>query len=142
MYDNSNVQFNDVTTYQYSQFSGNKIFSYVSGTGNVDAELGFALTYRNIENTGDIVFNFNLAKESFTYVQDTTVLSLTTDKGFVRKYTDRTTFSSHNGWIKPDFNSSQTVIKQVIAVKDQENFALDMYDESDFTAHALSLIHI
>ena len=106
MYDNSNVQFNDVTTYQYSQFSGNKIFSYVSGTGNVDAELGFALTYRNIENTGDIVFNFNLAKESFTYVQDTTVLSLTTDKGFVRKYTDRTTFSSHNGWIKPDFNLS------------------------------------
>ena len=37
-----------------STFKGNKIFSYKQGTGINDTELGFPLSYRTIENSGDI----------------------------------------------------------------------------------------
>ena len=46
-------------------FTGNEIFSSPRGAGTNDVELGFPLTYRSIENTGDIVFTFNLLNESF-----------------------------------------------------------------------------
>ena len=53
--------------YPNSSFLGNKIFTYVEGTGTADTELGFPLTYSNVENIGDIVFDFNLLNENYTY---------------------------------------------------------------------------
>ena len=42
------------STYPNSSFVGNKVFSYKEGTGANDPELGFPLSYLNVENIGDI----------------------------------------------------------------------------------------
>ena len=60
------------STYPNSNFMGNKIFSYKQGTGTNDTELGFPLSYLNVENIGDIVFDYNLPNDSFVYVVDQT----------------------------------------------------------------------
>ena len=60
LYDANDTSFD---TYNSNTFTGNNLFSYKPGTGAVDSELGFSLSYRNIENSGDIVFNFNLLNE-------------------------------------------------------------------------------
>ena len=49
-------------TYNASTFSGTELFAYAKGTGTNDAELGFPLSYRAIENFGDIQFKFPLVK--------------------------------------------------------------------------------
>ena len=67
LYDQSGIDFNDTTSYPKSTFEGTKLFSYKKGTGTNDTELGFPLTYRALENTGDIVFDFNLLQDEFTY---------------------------------------------------------------------------
>ena len=56
------VSFSNTTTYPSTTFIGNKLFSYKQGTGTNDIELGFPLSYRALENTGDIEFDFNLFK--------------------------------------------------------------------------------
>jgi len=44
--------------------------SWLPGTGTDDQQLGFPLSYRSIENIGDVVFNFDLLRRSFTYTNN------------------------------------------------------------------------
>ena len=60
IFDENNSSYGDASVYEGTTFLGTKLFSYKVGTGTNDAELFFPLTYRNINNTGDIVFEFNL----------------------------------------------------------------------------------
>jgi len=80
MFDKNNNAFSDETTYPVSTFFGTKIISYTQGNGRIDSELGFALSYLNIDNVGDIQFDWNLDKDSFTYAegQDTVVKNINT----------------------------------------------------------------
>ena len=89
---------NSFTTYSNTTFTGTKLFSYKVGIGTVDPELGFALSYQNVQNTGDIVFNFNLLNDSFTYNLSGETTTLKTDTSVLRKYTDGTTYSNVTGW--------------------------------------------
>ena len=63
-------------------FVGNKIFSYKEGTGTNDTELGFPLTYLNVDNIGDIVFDYNLANSSFVYVENQAQTTKSTNTAF------------------------------------------------------------
>ena len=68
MFDETGVSF---STYTNSTFAGSPVFSYaVNSAGVADTELGFALTYRNFNNIGDIVFYDNIIRDSFTYTTD------------------------------------------------------------------------
>ena len=87
---------NSFTTYT-NTLTGTKLFSYKIGTGAVDPELGFALSSANVQNTGDIVFNFNLLNDSFTYNLSGVTQTVKTDTSVLRKYTDRTTYTSVTG---------------------------------------------
>lgn len=136
MYDGADIQYNDTLLYANSQFAGNKIFSYATSSGVLDPELGISLQYRNIENTGDILFNFDLVSNSFVYNKDNQVTSVSTNSGFLRIYNSRTDYSLVNGWTKPDYNSRQNIIRQYIAQDEQEKFAIDVYNETDFLASA------
>ena len=136
MYDGSDVQYNDTVLYPNSQFSGNKIFTYATGSGVIDNELGIALQYRNIENTGDILFNFNLVTDTFVYNNENQVATISTNSGFLRIYSDRTNYTITNGWTKPEYNSSQNIVRQFIAKENQERFAIDVYNETDFLSSA------
>ena len=129
MCDNEGISYNDSTKYESSSFVGNKIFSYKQGTGTVDTELGFALTYKNIENSGDIVFDFNILSDSFTYQTQEGVFSVSTSTGFVKKYTTLNDFTYENGWNEVPYNSKQYVIRQYVATNSLKNsFEIDVYD--------------
>ena len=112
LYDNSGNSYAS-TTYPNSNFIGNKIFSYKEGTGTSDTELGFPLTYLNVENIGDIVFDYNLPNDTFQYVTNQVQTTKKTNSAFLRKYTDRTTFNSVNGWTKAPTESYQPVVRPV-----------------------------
>ena len=119
------------STYPNSNFMGNKIFSYKQGTGTNDTELGFPLSYLNVENIGDIVFDYNLPNDSFVYVVDQTQTTKKTNSAFLRKYSDRTSFVTANGWTKAPTESYQPVIRQYTATESLTNdFAIDVYKNS------------
>ena len=113
-----------------STFRGNKIFSYKVGTGVNDTELGFPLSYRTIENSGDIVFDFNLLADTYQYDELTDVFTVSTDTALLRKYTDRTSFTNVSGWTKAPTKSIQPVVKQVTVGQRTNNFIVDTYTNS------------
>ena len=123
--------YSDTSIFDSSTFSGTKIFSYREGSGNNDAELGFPLTYRNIENSGDIVFDFNLLSDVFTYQSGTDLIEVDTSTAFLRKYKTREDFSYVNAWSTTPVKSKQYVIRQYDATELlTNNFKIDVYDNS------------
>ena len=70
IFDDTGNSYADTTVYDASTFTGTKIFSYKQGMGKNDTELGIPISYRSISNVGDIVFNFDLLQDSFTYSVD------------------------------------------------------------------------
>ena len=95
LFDESGNSISDATYYPNTTFTGNKVFSYKVGTGTNDTELGFPLTYRSISNVGDIVFDFNLLADAFTYTAtaiSTTQITNKSDTYSLQKYTDIETF--------------------------------------------------
>ena len=133
LFDESGNSIGDTNYYPNTTFTGNKVFSYKEGTGSNDTELGFPLSYRSISNVGDIVFEFNLLADTFTYTStpiSTTVITNKTDTFSLQKYSDIDSFSYVNGWIKSPVASSQYVIRQYTSIDNQTTFEVDMYDNS------------
>ena len=119
MFDTEQVPYNDETKYESSSFKGNKIFSYQQGEGVNDLELGFPLSYRNIENSGDILFDFNILSDMFEYQTIDGVFNISTSNGYLKKYRTRTEFDYVNGFSSVPTISSQKVINQYV-VDDNE----------------------
>ena len=127
--------FNDqevaLSTLDGSTFKGTKIFSYKVGTGTNDTELGFPLSYRTIENSGDIVFDFNLLSDTYQYEIVTDIVNVSTDTGLLRKYSDRNTYKQQSGWTKAPNKSRQPVVQQpTVGSPRTNNFIIDVYDNS------------
>ncbi len=131
IFDNNGVSFSDNTVYDSSTFTGTKIFSYKVGTGNNDSVLGFPLTYKNINNVGDIVFEFNLLNDSFNYKVLTDVKTKKTDVGFLKEVIDLERFKFANGWIKSSITNAQPVIRIYKNSGLTNNFPIDVYDNQD-----------
>ena len=127
LFDASGVSYSDTTTYTTTTFNGNNIFSYKQGTGTVDTELGFPITYRALTNVGDITFNFDLLTETFTHQESTSVLTVKSDTGFLRKYTSLNAFDYKNGWEKAKTESTQKVIRQYDIVTPVSQLEIDVY---------------
>ena len=127
LFDNDGVS---VSTYESSTFTGTKLFSYKEGTGTVDTELGFPLSYKSINNSGDIIFDFNLLSDEFNYQSGTDVITVTTDNLFLQQYQDRTKFSSVTSWIKADTDSKQKVIRQYNTEELINDYPIDVYNQS------------
>jgi len=98
VYDTNGVSFSDITKYKRNNFVGSKLFAYGRGDGLNDKVLGFPLKYLSIDNIGDIVFENHLYKDTFTY--DITEIVKKVSDGFVRNYSDRTTYTKEIGWVK------------------------------------------
>ena len=123
--------YSDPNIFESTTFKGTKIFSYKEGEGIDDSELGFPLEYRNIENSGDIVFEFNLLTDTFTYQTDDDVIDVETRYGNLRKYSDRTNFKWVNGWSSTPTKSKQKVLKQINATtNNSNNFEVDVFDRA------------
>lgn len=132
MYDSNGYRYNDELIYPSSTFAGNKVFSYKVGTGTADSELGFPLTYRNISNIGDIVFDFNVLSETYSYQTDErTTVDYNSDLGFLKKFDYQgNSFSYVNGWVKADKSSEQAVIRNYVVATEYDSFNIDVFDNS------------
>jgi len=112
-----------------SSFRGTKVFSYALGTGENDSELGFPLKYKNIENSGDILFNFDLLNDTIKYINNNEVVSVNASVGNLRKYRTRTNFKWVNGWASTPIISKQKVLRQyVVTAGLNNNFEIDVYN--------------
>ncbi len=131
IFDENGVSYGDVSVYDGSNFHGTKVFSYKVGTGNNDTALGFPLSYQNISNIGDIVFEFNLLKDSFNYKQVISVLSKTTDIGYLKVITDLTTVDYQNGWTLSKIANVQPIVRTFKESELINNFPIDVYDFKD-----------
>ena len=130
LYDKDGVSIVDEDVYESSTFVGTKIFSYKQGVGANDTELGFPLSYRSIQNVGDITFNFDLITDVINYVKDSEEVTLSTAITYLRKYSSLTDFTYLNGWLKADTLSSQPVIRQFVVDNSLITYPIDVYDRS------------
>ena len=121
--------YGDLDVFNSSTFKGTKIFSYKEGDGNNDIELGFPLSYKKIENSGDIVFEFNLLSDTFSVQNDDSVVDVQTDTANLRKYKSKTSFTYVNGWSSTPVTSKQYVVNQYTATDNiTNNFEIDFFD--------------
>ena len=67
LYDNDKILLSDSAVYPSSTFVGSKIFGYKAGTGTVDTELGFALSYSAGVDQSDIQFSNFLNEDVYSY---------------------------------------------------------------------------
>lgn len=131
LFDENEVSYADTSVYDSSTFQGNKVFSYKVGIGVVDSNLNFALTYKNINNVGDIVFEFNLLNGSFSYKVDTQVKSKNTDVAYLRQIADLDTFTYANGWTKTLVSNLQPVVRIFKNSGLINDFPIDVYDNTN-----------
>lgn len=131
LYDVDGDSFSNEVKYEGTTFAGNKLFTYkVSDTGPVDPELGFSLTYQNIENVGDIVFNFDLESEVVSYRDVEQIINVSTNSGFLKINNSRTEYVYENGWIKNENSVYQYVVKQYDVTEQTNDFKIDCYKDS------------
>ena len=131
IFDKNGHSYGDTAVYDGSNFAGNKVFSYKVGLGNNDSELKFPLSYRNVSNTGDIVFDFNLVNDSFNYKNIATLLTKHTDIGFVKVVKDLNVFSYENGWKTAEITNAQPIVRIFKESGLVNNFPIDVYDFKD-----------
>lgn len=126
--DNTGVSYGDIDTYEGSTFAGTKLFSYKVGTGTADVNLGFPLSYKNIANIGDIVFNFDLETDTFQYKEVANVLTKQINVGYLVKSKSISEVTYENGW---QLNTAKTVQAAVRIYKNSNkvnNFEIDIFD--------------
>ena len=112
-----------------SNFSGTKIFSYkINENGISDSILNLKLSYKNIENSGDIVFNFDFEKDSFSYKKSGDLVNKNINTGFLKKISSNN-LTLVNGWVKSNVYNTQPAIRiykntNIITTEEDKN-ALD-----------------
>ena len=131
LYDNDGVSISDETVYPTNNFKGNRLFSYRVGEGTNDSELGFPLTYKNITNIGDIVFDYDLLTKTYEYDNNNVVTEINSDTLFLKRYRNgATAFDYVNSWTKASAKSKQAVVRKYTGQDAVNNFAVDMFDNS------------
>ena len=127
--DDNFVSFGDKSVYDGSTFIGTKLFSYSVGDGSADSELGFALDHKNINNVGDILFNFNLLADTFTYKSILDVLTVSLSTGTLIKTNGLSSISYINGWETSKVTNYQPVIRIYRNSNQTNNFNVDVYED-------------
>jgi hypothetical protein len=110
-YDKNGILISGSETYPENTFSGSKIFSYKAGNSIVDPVLNFSLSYLNIDNVGDIEFEWTWETDSFQYTIDQQVYTQDLSSGYF-KSNSRNQFL--NGWTVYDDRFSQPIIDHQI----------------------------
>ena len=127
--DDMGVSFGDRSVYDGSTFNGTELFSYKKGTGTSDKVLGFPLSYQNVANIGDIVFNFNLATDSFQYKESTAFVKKNIDVGYLVGQTYSGSTIYENGWITSTVTTVQPAIRIYKNSNQTNNFNIDIFDD-------------
>ena len=143
LFDENGNSFADDLIYPATDFQGNRIFDYRVGEGSNDTELGFPLTYKNINNTGDILFNFSLLSNNFTYEINNIVITKNTSTGFLKKYNiNGDEFNYVNGWVKAPMLSKQYVIRKYTGEERTNSFKIDVFDQSALLSDLKVIVYV
>ena len=138
VFDNTSISFADTIKYPVSTFGGSKLLSYKIGTGPVDTELGISLSYLNINNVGDIQFNFDWDIQSFQYKENTTSASLPINSGFYY-FSDIEEY--HNGWIKTNNKYISPILDYTVLDRDTNILTLNSVDWDIFDTRPLKELY-
>jgi hypothetical protein len=113
IFDSNGLSFSNQEIYPTSTFVGSKIISYKLGNSVVDKELGFSISYLNINNVGDIQFDWNWDIETFDYTINRLLQTAKISTGFY-KFNPNNEYQ--NGWTLLDAAYLQPIIdSQVIS---------------------------
>ena len=129
LFDSNGYSVGDTDYYPSTSFQGNRIFAYRVGAGNNDPELGFPLSYKNINNVGDIVFDFPLLTQKYDYEANNAIFTVASDELFLQKTKAGVTYYC-NGWLKANEYSSQYVVRKYTGDDLQNRFPIDVYKNS------------
>lgn len=132
VFDDEDISFSNTSKYPATSFRGTKIFSYKQSTGTPDAELGFPLSYRSIENVGDIVFDFDFNKDTFQYQINNQIITNDVKSGFLRKYKKFNSFEVVGVYTRSYRDSEQRVILQYINDGSRLTYPINCYDQSAY----------
>ena len=105
----NNASLSDVSLFQNSTFAGTELFSYKIGTGSTDSVMGFPLSYRSVNNIGDIEFQNDFDNDTFEY-ENQGKITQAINKYYLRQNLGYDTYQLRNIWIK---NADQTKQYQV-----------------------------
>ena len=129
IFDNDGYSYGNKTVYDGSTFIGTKLFSYKLGTGANDANLGFPLAYKNIDNVGDIVFNFDILSDYFQYKDVSAIIDKKINTGYLLKtlVTGQTEFV--NGWQLSTADRNQPAVRIYKNSNKVNNFDIDTFED-------------
>lgn len=139
LFDKENKSVGDKLKYTASNFLGSKLFGYKTGSGANDTELGFPLTYRSINNVGDIVFCDFINQDTFVYEGNNESAIVADTKGLtVKKNNVDGTVEYINQWNKKSEKSKQYQTQTIFATESQVNrFKLNSIPESLLPTHII-----
>jgi len=127
--DDNGVSYGDTSVYTGSTFTGTKLFSYAVGTGVNDVVLGFPLSYQNVANIGDIVFQFDLATDTFDYKLSSQLMTSKVAAGYLvsSDYAGNPVYV--NGWQICNTTTLQAAVRIYKNSGLTNNFNIDIYDD-------------
>ena len=118
VFDVNGVSLSNEETYPVTSFVGTELLSYKIGNSVVDRELGFPISYLNINNVGDIQFEFDWEQDRCTYkeLQTRNTIEVEIKTGFYKIFSP--TLQYQNGWIRTNDQFLQPIIDSTIIQED------------------------
>jgi hypothetical protein len=111
-FDENSVSYSDVETYPVSSFQGTELLSYKLGNSVKDEELGIRLSYLNIDNVGDIVFEFDWEIDTFTWQDNQDLVEEKINNGYYQVNLSAGELYE-NGWVSTNTDVLQPVADAV-----------------------------
>jgi hypothetical protein len=112
VFDKNGVSLADKEIYPVSNFQGTQIISYKKDNSNkIDPELGFQTSYLNIDNIGDVLFQWDWELQTFSYTIDFNEITKNISTGFLQFYDDN---RYTNGWIKHNDRYDQPILDSLV----------------------------
>jgi hypothetical protein len=138
-FDKTGVSFADPQTYPTSTFIGTKLLSYKIGNGRVDSELGFSLSYLNIDNVGDIEFNWDWDTEVVNYTIARQPQAVKISTGFYKFYLNEV---YDNAWLLMNDQFLQPIIDSQIVVNNTNTVTFNTIDWIALTEEPIINVYV
>ena len=138
-FDKNEVSFSDPVTYPTSTFLGTKLLSYKIGNGRLDTELGFSLSYLNIDNVGDIQFNWDWDTDIVNYTVNRLPKSIKLATGFY-KFNPNTVYD--NAWTVMDNTYLQPIIDSQLVINNTNSLTFNTIDWVKLTAEPTINVYV
>jgi len=139
VFDEEGISFGDAEKYPVSSFTGCNIVSYKVGNGINDAQLGFPLSYLNINNIGDVQFNFEWDTDTFRYT--TGISEAVTKKISTGFYKFNPNDIYGNCWTRTTLTYIQPIIDSVTVTEETNQISFTTVNWRDLNSDPIIKIY-